>query len=74
MSLGLSSKTPGLAKFSLGGKNDNYAPIANPTAIPLKAAVVIDFPNATTGQCGETNYALGNCLFVSGGNTVRCQK
>jgi hypothetical protein len=74
VSLGLSSKTPGLAKFQVGGKNSTYAPIANPTDIPLKATLIIDVPNATTGQCGETNYLAGNCLFVSGGNTVKCQK
>jgi hypothetical protein len=41
--------------------------------LPLKGTIVIDVPNATTGQCGETNFATGNCAVVSAGNTVKCQ-
>jgi hypothetical protein len=71
-SVGMSSKTPGLAKFSIGGKNGAYGPIVLGD-LPLKATVVIDVPFATTGQCGETNFATGNCAVVSAGNTVKCQ-
>jgi hypothetical protein len=71
-SVGLSTKTPGLAKFSVGGKNGSYGPIVLGD-LPLKGTIVIDVPNATTGQCGETNFASGNCSVVSAGNTVKCQ-
>ena len=71
-SVGLSTKTPGLLKFSVGGKNGSYGPIVLGD-LPLKGTIVIDVPNATTGQCGETGFASGNCGVVSAGNTVKCQ-
>jgi hypothetical protein len=70
-SIGVSSKTPGLVKFSIGGKNGTYAPIAQ-ADLPIKATLVIDVPYATTGQCGETSFGPANCLLLSTGNTVRC--
>lgn len=68
----MSTKTPGLAKFSIGGKNGSYGPIVLGD-LPLKATLVIDVPFATTGQCGETNFATGNCSVASAGNTIKCQ-
>jgi hypothetical protein len=42
--------------------------------LPLKATLILDVPpHSATSQCGETNFALGNCLVVSGGNTIKCQ-
>jgi len=72
-SVALSTKTPGLVKWSTGGKTGAYGPITG-TDLPLKATLILDVPpHSATSQCGETNFALGNCALVSGGNTVKCQ-
>jgi hypothetical protein len=41
-------------------------------SIGFKNAGTFDVPFATTGQCGETNFATGNCSVASAGNTVKC--
>ena len=72
-SVAVSTKTPGLIKWSTGGKNGAYGPITG-ADLPLKATLILDVPpHAATSQCGETNFALGNCALVSGGSTVKCQ-
>jgi hypothetical protein len=72
-SVGLSTKTPGLVKWSTGGKLGAYGPIVG-TDLPLKATLILDVPpHEATSQCGETNFIAGNCAVVSGGNTVKCQ-
>jgi hypothetical protein len=40
--------------------------------------IVIDVPNATTGQCGEAKFpavppAKPSCLSTSGGKTIKCK-
>ena len=45
------TKIPGELKFSLLGKKSNYSVSA--LALPVHATVVVDSPQATTGQCGE---------------------
>jgi hypothetical protein len=72
ISLGLSSKTPGLLKFSISGKNGAYGQIA-PADLPVKATLVIDVPTAETGQCGETDYPNGACVIGAGGSSVKCK-
>jgi hypothetical protein len=76
-SVGLSTKTPGLIKWSTGGKLGNYTGISGSIVgadLPLKATLILDVPpHSATTQCGETNFALANCALVSGGNTVKCQ-
>jgi hypothetical protein len=72
-SVGLSTKTPGLVKWSTGGKLGSYGPIVG-TDLPLRATLILDVPpHEATTQCGETNFLTGNCAVVSGGNTVKCQ-
>jgi len=72
-SVGLSTKTPGLIKWSTGGKLGSYGPIVG-SDLPLEATLILDLPpHEATSQCGETNFALGNCLVVSDGNTIKCQ-
>jgi hypothetical protein len=72
-SVALSAKTPGLVKWSTGGKTGTYGPITG-ADLPLKATLILDVPpHSATSQCGETNFALGNCALVAGGGTVFCQ-
>jgi len=69
-----SRSTPGRYKFSVKGKNANYA--VDPEHLPLTGTLVIDVPNAPTGQCGETDYQLApakpRCGTVAGGRTIKC--
>ncbi len=72
-SVGVSTKTPGLIKWSTGGKSGSYGAIASGD-LPLKATLILDVPpHEATSQCGETNFTLANCIITSGGNTVKCQ-
>jgi hypothetical protein len=72
-SVALSTKTPGLVKWSTGGKTGTYGPITG-ADLPLMATLILDVPpHSATSQCGETNFALANCALVAGGNTVKCQ-
>lgn len=50
------ASTPGLIKFVVKGRNGTY-PAATST-LPLRGTLVIDTPNATTGQCGDANFGL----------------
>jgi hypothetical protein len=73
LSLGLSTKTPGLLKVGLSGKAGTYGPVGA-ADLPLEWTVIIDVPQATTGQCGESSYGAAGCLISGGGNTVKCSK
>ena len=71
-----SSRSPGLLKFGLGGRNGNYA--VPPAKIPVKADMVIDSPKAMTGQCGEATFPgpppfIPACIFNGSGATLRCK-
>jgi hypothetical protein len=66
----LKSRTPGEIKFTVVGKNGTYGLPTEPT---VRATLVIDSPNATTGQCGESTYTTGQdqqCKFLPGGRIV----
>ena len=70
------SSPVGKFKFGVKGKNGNY-PI-NGANLPLVGTIVIDVPNATTGQCGEAKFpavppAKPSCLSTSGGKTIKCK-
>jgi len=72
-SVGVSTKTSGLVKWSTGGKGGSYGPIVG-TDLPLKVTLVLDVPpHSGTSQCGETNFTSSNCMLLSGGKTVKCQ-
>jgi hypothetical protein len=72
VSLSVSAKTPGLVKFSISGKGGTYGPVASGD-LPLVATLVIDVPFATTGQCGESNFAAGGCTLNGPGSSVKCK-
>jgi hypothetical protein len=61
----------------LAGKKFDYRVQAG--HIPLTAALLVNPPNPTTGQCGEEyfdNAPVGNperCLFPPPGSAVRCR-
>jgi cysteine-rich repeat protein len=60
--------TPGRVRVRVRGKNASLpAGVNNP---PLGAVVVLDPPEATTGQCGEAVLA---CTFSASGATRRCE-
>ena len=64
----------GKFKFGVKGKNGNY-PI-NTANLPIVGTLVIDVPNATTGQCGEARFpgpTPPNCISLGGGKTVKCK-
>jgi hypothetical protein len=71
--VGLSTKTPGLVKWTTGGKNGSYGPIVA-SDLPIKATLILDVPpHEATSQCGETNFTTATCVMASAGNTVKCQ-
>jgi hypothetical protein len=71
--IGLVTKTPGLIKFTVGGKLGSYGPIVG-ADLPLKGTLILDVaPHEGTSQCGETNYVAANCVLAGGGSTVKCQ-
>ncbi len=66
--------TPGLIRFGVRGKKGTYP--VTPGVIPLKASLVIDSPQATTGQCGESTFTPpdpGTCAFNSNGTSLQCR-
>ena len=70
------SSPVGKFKFGVKGKNGTY-PIDG-THLPVVGTIVIDVPNATTGQCGEAKFpavppAKPSCLSTSGGRTIKCK-
>ena len=69
------ASTPGKYKFSVKGKDGNYA--VNTANLPLTGTLVIDVPYATAGQCGETAFLTPptkpNCSVAGGGKTVKCK-
>jgi hypothetical protein len=48
---------------------------ATPADLPLRATLVLDTPNATTGQCGEATFPGPSpvCTFTASGSTLRCR-
>lgn len=73
------SKTPGLVKFKVKGKNGTYAvDTLNPAVLPLRATLILDPPAATTGQCIELTFpatppARPSCRVAGPGTVVKCK-
>ncbi len=70
------TKIPGEIKYSIVGKNGNYAIAA--VNLPARATIIIDSPLATTGQCGEAKWPgpakpIPFCAFNKVGSTLRCK-
>jgi hypothetical protein len=70
------SNPAGKFKFSIKGKKGTYP--VNAANLPVVGTLVIDVPNATTGQCGEAKFlatppAKPSCVSSSGGKTIKCK-
>lgn len=67
-----SSKTPGLVKVTLKGLG-SYS--IGESDLPLRAAVVLDPPAATGGQCARRDFTSGGagCSVVPSGSRVICR-
>ena len=57
----------------LKGVNGSWP--ATPADLPLRATLVLDTPNATTGQCGEATFPGPSpvCTFTASGSTLSCR-
>jgi len=56
---------------------ERFLPV-NGANLPIVGTIVIDVPNATTGQCGEAKFpaappAKPSCVSISGGKTIKCK-
>ncbi|MFN8543621.1 MAG: hypothetical protein U0807_05380 [Candidatus Binatia bacterium] len=72
-SVKLSTRTVGLAKFSITGKHGSFpVAVAN---LPLRGTIVIDVPMAGSGQCGEALFPgpVPACAVNPSGSTVTCK-
>jgi uncharacterized delta-60 repeat protein len=70
------ARVPGQYKVVVKGNHGTYA--GNPARLPEKAAVVIDRPFATTGQCGEWSFPATpletpSCVINPAGTSVKCR-
>lgn len=75
VSLKPSTSSPGVAKFSVAGRDGAYPII--PARLPLKGTFVVDPPVALTGQCGESLFpgqiSTPTCTFGSSNGVVKCR-
>jgi hypothetical protein len=69
VSVKTTTKTPGLVKFKVTGKNGAFP--TTPGALPLAAT----FTLATAGQCGAADFSgpLASCEFNGKQSTVKCK-
>jgi hypothetical protein len=67
-----STRTPGLFKFVVRGKNGTFP--VDGSDVPLVGTVVFDVPTADTGQCAELLFPVpGACRFNRSGSSVTCR-
>jgi len=69
-----SARQPGHITFSAAGKQGDYTVL--PNEVPVKGTVVIDSPQASSGQCGEATFPDAGgptCAFTTTGNTLKCK-
>ncbi|MCW5892535.1 MAG: hypothetical protein KIT14_18635 [bacterium] len=68
------TKTPGLFKVGISGKNGSYGVL--PANIPVTVTVIFDPPFAASGQCGEAFFPgpppVPSCT-LAGGSTLKCK-
>jgi hypothetical protein len=70
----LAAKLPGRVRFSISGRLPSFS-VAG-LALPLKGTVVLDPPNATTGQCVETAFdgeLAKGCAFHRATSPLKCK-
>jgi hypothetical protein len=60
----------GEIKFLISAKTGSFA---MPTGPDLKATLVLDTPNATTGQCGEAEFVAPSCRLLSTSGRTACK-
>jgi cysteine-rich repeat protein len=78
-----STDVPGLLQIAATGRSGSYPMV--PTELPVRVTVVIDTPQATTGQCGEATFVgepaalrvlrgrVPACVFNRARSKVRCR-
>jgi len=64
-----SNKAPNQVKVLVKGKNGDYPFAAGDE--PIRAIVVIG--DGAVGDCGETAFGTGQCVFNGAGNTLKCR-
>ena len=71
--LKLSQRSPGLIQFRVKGKGGSWPVVLS--HLPLRATLVIDAPNATSGECGNADFSglAPTCSFKGSGSSVRCR-
>ena len=71
LAVGVVASTPGKIKFAVKGKDGSYAP----PGIPVTAVLVIDVPDAPTGQCAQASFPgpAPACAFNGSGSTLQCK-
>jgi hypothetical protein len=74
VALKVSAKLPIQVHYTIVGKNGSFAVTAS--QLPLTGIVVLDTPDATTGQCGQATFPGGarTCALGKGGATVTCKE
>jgi parallel beta-helix repeat protein len=65
----LSSKVPGLIRFTVKGARGSYA--VDQGALPIEGLLVLDPPTAATGQCAAATFAANACR--ADGRAVVCR-
>jgi hypothetical protein len=60
----------GMIKYVIQGRDGTYP---TPTLPGVTATLVIDSPLATTGQCGEATFVIGQCTSSGGGAKLTCR-
>ena len=71
--LKLSRSAPGLIKFVVKARSGSWPVI--PSHLPVRGMIVIDAPNATTGECGNADFSgpAPTCTFNGSGSSLRCR-
>jgi hypothetical protein len=71
--LKLSRSAPGLIKFTVKARSGSW-PVP-PSHLPVRGVIVIDAPNATTGECGNADFPgpAPSCALNGSGSSLKCR-
>ena len=71
--LKLSRSAPGLIQFKVKARSGSWP--VSPSHLPVRGMIVIDAPNATTGECGNAAFPgpAPACTFNGAGSVLRCR-
>jgi len=64
-----SKKEPNQVKVTIKAKDGTYAVIGGDEPI----RVIVGVGEAATGECGETDFTSGDCVFNSSGRVLKCR-